>query len=227
MNREQSVALPAQYFRVGAGAVILNDAGLVFATERRGIPGAWQLPQGGVDREEEPLAAVYRELFEETGIREADLELLARHPEPLAYELPPEMRQAKTGRGQVQYWFLFRYRGDESRIDIESGREAGAWRWMAFDSLLSEVARFRRPVYEKIGERFQDYFKDGTACAGVSSIPSYPVLDCMGPVRKPERPLSAQPVPELLREQADNLAPGHAVKIVGDVELLDDVDEPV
>jgi putative (di)nucleoside polyphosphate hydrolase len=159
MDMKQSMALPAQYFRVGAGAVILNDAGLVFATERRGIPGAWQLPQGGVDREEEPLAAVYRELFEETRIREADLELLASHPEPLAYELPAEMRKAKTGRGQVQYWFLFRYRGDESAIDVETGGEAGAWKWMSFDSLLSVVAHFRRPVYEKISDRFRDYFQ--------------------------------------------------------------------
>jgi putative (di)nucleoside polyphosphate hydrolase len=155
---EALMTLPAQYFRVGAGAVILNEAGLVFATERKGVPGAWQLPQGGLDHNEEPLQAVYRELFEETGIRETDLELLGNHPGPLAYELPAELRKSKTGRGQVQYWFSFRYKGDENKIDIKSGGEASSWQWMPFSNLLNTVAPFRRPLYEKLNERFREYF---------------------------------------------------------------------
>jgi putative (di)nucleoside polyphosphate hydrolase len=153
------MTLPAQYFRVGAGAVILNEAGLVFATERKGVPGAWQLPQGGLDHDEEPLQALYRELFEETGIREADLELLGNHPEPLVYELPPELRKTKTGRGQVQYWFLFRYKGNENTIDISSGGEASSWQWMHFGSLVDTVAGFRKPLYEKLNERFRNYWR--------------------------------------------------------------------
>jgi putative (di)nucleoside polyphosphate hydrolase len=151
------MTLPAQYFRVGAGAVILNASGLVFSTERKGIPGAWQLPQGGLDHNEEPLQAVYRELFEETSIRKDDLELIEKHPEPLAYELPAELRKAKTGRGQVQYWFLFRYKGDENKIDIKSGGEASSWHWMPFGDLLNSVADFRKPLYAKIYGRFHDY----------------------------------------------------------------------
>jgi putative (di)nucleoside polyphosphate hydrolase len=153
------MSLPKQYFRVGAGAVIINAAGLVFAFERKAAPGAWQLPQGGLDRNEEPLEAVYRELFEETGIHAADLELLGSYPEPLAYELPAEWRKRKTGRGQVQYWFLFRYRGDETTIDIKSGGEAKAWQWMPFGKLLNRVAGFRKPIYAKLHEHFHDYFK--------------------------------------------------------------------
>lgn len=153
------MSLPAQYFRVGTGAVILNASGLVFATERRGAPGSWQLPQGGLDHNEEPLQAVYRELFEETGIRENDLELLGYHPEPLAYELPAEFRKPKTGRGQVQYWFIFRYQGNESMIDVKSRDEADSWQWMTFGNLVAAVADFRKPLYATLYERFRDYFR--------------------------------------------------------------------
>jgi len=154
---EGLMTLPAQYFRVGAGAVILNESGLVFATERKGIPGAWQLPQGGLDHNEEPLQAVYRELFEETGIKKDDLELIEYYPEPLAYELPAELRKSKTGRGQVQYWFLFRHKGDENTIDLKSGVEASSWQWMPFGKLVDTVAEFRKPVYEKLYHRLHGY----------------------------------------------------------------------
>ncbi|NTU41833.1 MAG: RNA pyrophosphohydrolase [Nitrospirales bacterium] len=149
--------LPVQYFRAGAGAVIINDKGLILALERADVPGAWQLPQGGLDENEEPLEAAFREASEETGIAEKKLELLAAYPEPLAYELPVGMRTSKTGRGQVQYWFLFRFNGRDDDIDIASGGEFRAWQWMAFSSLAGLVAAFRRPVYLRLAEGFKDY----------------------------------------------------------------------
>ena len=148
---------PAQYFRAGAGSVILNGAGLVLALERASIPGAWQLPQGGLRASEEPLDAAYRETAEETGISRADLELLDSFPEPLAYELPAGARSAKTGRGQAQYWFLFRFRGEENRIDPTASEEFCAWRWMPFHALIEATVDFRRPVYRRLAERFQGY----------------------------------------------------------------------
>jgi putative (di)nucleoside polyphosphate hydrolase len=150
------VNLPAQYFRAGAGAVVVNDSGFVFAIERKAAPGAWQLPQGGLDAGEEPLQAVYRELFEETGMAAEDLELLGHFPWPLAYDLPAEYRKPKTGRGQAQYWFLLRFRGDEKKIDLTKEGEASCWNWMPFESLLECVAPFRKPVYEKLHEFFKE-----------------------------------------------------------------------
>ncbi len=138
---------PPEYFRAGAGAAIVNDRGQVLAFERADVPGAWQLPQGGLKKDEEPLAAAYREVREETGIRKRLLELLATAPTPLAYELPPEFRNRKAGRGQVQYWFLFRFLGEDSDIDIDAGGEFRSWRWMEFDTLVESVAEFRKPVY--------------------------------------------------------------------------------
>jgi putative (di)nucleoside polyphosphate hydrolase len=148
---------PAEYFRAGVGAVIIDGRGLVLALERAGMAGAWQLPQGGLKGGEEPLDAVCREISEETGISQGELELLDTAPEPLAYELPPQARSRKTGRGQVQYWFLFRFRGQESAIDLEGGGEFRAWQWLPFPELLQKTVEFRRPLYRRLAELFGEY----------------------------------------------------------------------
>ena len=88
---------PAQYFRAGVGAAIVNRGGFVLALERADIPGAWQLPQGGLQASESPLHAVFREVQEETGIPKGELELLDTYPEPLAYELPPKPGPRRPG----------------------------------------------------------------------------------------------------------------------------------
>lgn len=148
---------PAEYYRAGAGAVIIDGRGLVLALERAAIIGAWQLPQGGLKCGEEPLDAAYREIAEETGIAGSELELLKSAPEPLAYELPPEARSGKSGRGQVHYWFLFRFHGEVSDINVERGGEFRAWQWLPLSELLLKTVEFRRPVYRRLGELFEGY----------------------------------------------------------------------
>ena len=152
---------PAQYFRAGAGAVIINAQGLVLVLERADVPGAWQLPQGGLDAAEEPVQAIFREVAEETGVGQRDLELLEAYPGLLCYELPTEMRSEKTGRGQAQYWYLFRFQGDADGIDVASGGEFRAWRWIAFDEILAACADFRRPVYLALADRFRRFLRSG------------------------------------------------------------------
>jgi putative (di)nucleoside polyphosphate hydrolase len=143
--------------------VIIARDGRVLALERRDRPGAWQLPQGGLERGEEPLEAVHREIAEETGLPAAALELVAACPELLAYELPPASRSDKTGRGQVQYWFLFRLIAGERQSAVTLGREFGAWRWMPFGTLAAEVVVFRRAVYRRLGEVFGAHLSAGAA----------------------------------------------------------------
>jgi putative (di)nucleoside polyphosphate hydrolase len=157
MGKERAMKKPPEYFRAGAGAVIINGKGMVLALERAGIACAWQLPQGGIKRDEEPLDAAYREVAEETGIQKSDLEHLESASEPLAYELPKEARSEKTGRGQVQYWFLFRFHGGDSSMDLGKGGEFRAWRWLPFSELLELTVEFRRPVYRRLGEIFGRY----------------------------------------------------------------------
>ncbi len=151
---------PAEYFRAGAGAVIIDGRGMVLALERIAIKGAWQLPQGGLKKGEEPLDAAYREIEEETGIVRGNLELLATATEPLVYELPPGARSEKTGRGQVQYWFLFRFHGNDGSINVERGGEFRAWRWFPFAELIDLTVEFRRPVYRKLWGVFKEHLVD-------------------------------------------------------------------
>jgi putative (di)nucleoside polyphosphate hydrolase len=152
------VAKPAQYFRAGAGGLIMNAEGHVLAIQRADIAGAWQLPQGGLDTSEEPLRAAYREIAEETGIEEADLELVKACSELLVYELPADARTEKTGRGQVLYWFLFNFRGTRTTGGPRR-RESRGWKWMPFPQVISGVTSFRKPMYQRLEEEFKNYLQ--------------------------------------------------------------------
>ncbi len=148
---------PSQYFRAGAGALIINRTGQVLILERSDIPGSWQLPQGGMDEGEEPYQAVIREVEEETGITAGELQLIGPHPEPLAYELPPYARRNKTGRGQVIYFFLFRFIGDENRLDLTNSKEFRNWRWTTARQMVNLTVEFRAGVYRRLAEHFAQF----------------------------------------------------------------------
>ena len=154
----QKEAPRTQTFRAGVGAVILNKNGKVLGLERKDIPDAWQLPQGGLE-DESPLEAIKREIHEETGIDASDLELLSTGSRLLAYELPVEARSQKTGRGQVQYWFLFRFTGQDEAITLGDKKEFSAWKWMLMDKLVAKVVSFKQPVYHELARDFKPYFK--------------------------------------------------------------------
>lgn len=154
-----SRTLPLNAFRASTGAIIINQEGKVLALERLRIKDAWQLPQGGLEENEKPLDGVYREIREETGLESRDLQLLAEHPEWLAYELPEEMRSGKYGRGQVQKWFMFRLNAsdDKIRLDTDTHQEFAAWQWMTFHELIGITIPFRKSVYQRVADYFSDY----------------------------------------------------------------------
>jgi len=145
-------------FRGNVGAVIIDEVGKVLAFERDDQSGAWQFPQGGLEAGEEPNEAVYREIWEETGIKKASLELLAVHPEWLAYEIPAELRKGGA-RGQVQKWFLFRFHGNENEIDLLNAVETEfkAWKWTTIQDLIKEIFHFRWPTYKKVCAEFAPF----------------------------------------------------------------------
>jgi putative (di)nucleoside polyphosphate hydrolase len=147
-----------QFFRASVGISVLNGQEEVLALERYEIPGAWQLPQGGLDEGEEPADAARRELREETGLGWHQVELIGEYPQWLAYELDPHHRKPDTGRGQVLKWFVVRLVDREARIDIsqvderKGHPEFRAYTWMGLTDLLRKVAPFRLPVYEPLAE---------------------------------------------------------------------------
>jgi putative (di)nucleoside polyphosphate hydrolase len=140
----------SQFFRASVGAVIINQQGQVLALERSDTAGAWQFPQGGLEAQEEPLAAAYREVQEETGLAPDALALLYQHPRLLSYELPPKWRTPKLGRGQTQRWFFFRLRTDPQALTLPCPGEFRQWRWLDFPELLPLVAPFRQEIYQEL-----------------------------------------------------------------------------
>jgi putative (di)nucleoside polyphosphate hydrolase len=150
---------PSRYFRAGVGAVIADARGRVLALERTDVRGAWQFPQGGLEKKEEPLEAAFREIKEETGIRRKALKLLGKHPELLVYELPRRSQSKKSGLGQVQYWFYFATKKPDTPIRLPRGGEFRAETWVPFDRVVRTAVSFRKPVYRKLRDHFNNTFR--------------------------------------------------------------------
>ena len=158
-------------YRRNVGVALFNRDGLVFVGRRKKRRGGmalvagheWQMPQGGIDEGEKPLAAARRELFEETNV--SSVSLLAEAPDWLSYDLPAEALSGRWKgryRGQTQKWFAFRFEGEDGEIDIHRpgggafDPEFEAWRWAPLDTLAGLVVPFKRPVYEAVVAAFKN-----------------------------------------------------------------------
>ena len=153
-------------YRPNVGAVLFDRRGQVFVARRADLPnaegaaGGWQLPQGGIDADEDPRAAVLRELEEEIGTARADI--IGEHADWLTYDLPPELIGRALGgryRGQRQRWFALRFTGQDSdiRLDLDPHPEFNAWRWTPLPELPGLAAPFKRPIYEALVRSFQPF----------------------------------------------------------------------
>lgn len=151
-------------YRPAAGIMLINGDGKVFVGQRMDSTlEAWQMPQGGIDAGEAPLTAALRELGEETGIAADKVELIATAREELLYDLPAELiGKLWKGRyrGQRQTWFLFRFIGDETDIDIRTEhQEFRAWRWADPADLPAMIVPFKKALYEQVLDHFSEHIQ--------------------------------------------------------------------
>jgi len=152
-------ALP---YRPGAGVMLLNREGKVFVAQRLDSTlEAWQMPQGGLDQGEEAQEGALRELEEETGISRDKVEIVARCPIELTYDLPPDlvgkMWKGKW-RGQRQTWFLMRFLGEDEDVNLETADpEFRAWKWAEAAELPALIVPFKKAMYAKLLEAFADW----------------------------------------------------------------------
>ena len=139
--------------RNGVGIVVLNKQNKVFVAKRIDNPkDFWQMPQGGVDNGESFLTAAYRELEEETSIR--NVELIQEIDGTTIYELPKHLLgiiwKGKY-KGQKQKWFLMRYLGEDSEINIKTHKpEFLEWKWIDLGMITEVVVDFKLHVYKEL-----------------------------------------------------------------------------
>ena len=151
--KKNSSELP---LRSGVGIIVLNKDNKVFVAKRIDNPkNFWQMPQGGVDEGEDFLQAAYRELEEETSIK--NVKLIKELDGTITYELPDRLLGIiwkGRYRGQKQKWFLMRFTGDEQEININTENpEFLDWKWVTLNQITELVVDFKLHVYEELKEK--------------------------------------------------------------------------
>jgi len=153
-------------YRPCVGVFLINSTGKVWVGKRDDGSGvssyefAWQMPQGGIDKGEDPEKAAFRELYEETSIK--SVSLIEAAPGWFTYDYPPEVAaNSRKGKhcGQAQRWYALRFEGSDGEVDILSppdghSAEFGEWRWERAENLPGLIVPFKRPVYEAVVQAF-------------------------------------------------------------------------
>ena len=149
-------------YRRGVGVMLLNPSKRIWVGRRiDNSDEAWQMPQGGIDEDEEPWATALRELEEETGIAAHLVERIADCPERLRYDLPPDLQGKLWGgkwKGQLQDWYLCRFLGQDSDVNIATKHaEFSDWKWVEPAQLPDLIVPFKRDLYRRLLREFEQW----------------------------------------------------------------------
>ncbi len=150
---------PIKPYRPCVGLTLFNGDGRVFVGERIDSPGAWQMPQGGIDKGEDIATAALRELEEETGATKAVI--IKNAPAPVRYDLPPHLADTLwRGKyaGQEQHWVALKFNGNDDDIQIDRNQrpEFQQWKWVNLEDTLELIVPFKREVYAQVIAFFKD-----------------------------------------------------------------------
>ena len=149
-------------YRRCVGMMILNDKNKILVGKRLDHPsGHWQMPQGGIDENENPEKAVWREMLEEIGTNNATM--MKESNQWINYKIPTEtlatLPWGDMYVGQTQKWFAFRFNGNDSDIDVGTDNpEFSEWKWTRHNLLVENIVPFKRNTYEKILKEFNNLF---------------------------------------------------------------------
>ncbi len=151
-----------QIYRPCVGIALFNEYGKVFVGQRIDTPGAWQMPQGGIDPDEDIKQAALREMKEEIGTDKAEIIRVAS--QKICYDLPKEIAlKIWDGRykGQEQTWVALRFTGKDGDIKLDSFKhpEFEVWRWISLKQTIDLIVPFKRDTYKQVADMFDDLAK--------------------------------------------------------------------
>lgn len=159
---QNNIEKPDYLYRNGVGAMVINNEKKIFVGKRiDNNSNAWQMPQGGIDSGEDEDDAVYRELFEETGMPSHSLKIINKSSKYFYYNLPYKLQKKFWGGkyiGQKQRWYLLEFCADESIININSETpEFSEWKWVEKTILIDLIVNFKKELYRDILKEFTQY----------------------------------------------------------------------
>ena len=149
-------------YRKCVGMMILNTKNEILVGRRIDHPsGYWQMPQGGIEKNEDPAKAVWREMMEEIGTNKA--ELIGTSINWVNYEIPQDtldkLPWGKKYIGQTQKWFVFRFTGSDNEINVSTENpEFSEWKWLEYSNLIENAVPFKKELYKKVIDEFNYFF---------------------------------------------------------------------
>jgi putative (di)nucleoside polyphosphate hydrolase len=155
---------PIIHYRPGVGMMLVNKKKQVWVGERINSPHAWQMPQGGIDANEEPHTTAFRELYEETGIQPDHVSIIAESVDWVTFMWPDDLQKKLWDGlyiGQRLKWFLMRLDTDHDATDLKVHHpEFSSHKWVDVSELLPVIVDFKRDMYRQVTTEFAWYFND-------------------------------------------------------------------